>query len=174
MTELVNSIGYSGTVTARLSTSNSKKHFLHNAGCKALWNLLAMTVTGHDVSNNGPHYFSVAKKLSSGKIEECLLADIPFVGRVWGDTVSIDDNCTCARFTVTVTKNDRRLKINESETAILQMFNRRGELLAQVFDNEDKAIARTHNSMITGVDAIYEWLMVFTNSPALLNYLKEE
>mgnify|MGYP003292341540 CR=1 FL=1 len=169
MTEIINSIGYSGEVTVRLSNSSECAGKLHNAGFKALWDLLAMSVAGYNVAEKAPKYFTIASRTGNGtddnpyRYQDCLLSQLPFLGTVWGDVVEQSESSTSARFTVTVTKNNRRLSIRDNETAVLQMFNRRGELLAEVEDNSKRDIARSHNSMITGVDAIYEWKMTFRN-----------
>ena len=162
MTELTNSIGYSGEVTVKLT--NSKSYHIHNLGHKALWNLLAMAVAGYDVSNNAPRYFMISSRTGDGKPDKpCLLSQLPFLGTVWGDVVDNRPDRTSTRFTVTVTKNNRIWTIKDGEVAVLQMFNRKGELLAEVVDTEDRVIAKSHNSMISGVNAIYEWKMTFLN-----------
>ena len=167
MTEVINSIGYSGEVTVKLTRSDAHTYHIHNLGCKALWDLLAMTVAGYYVPDKVPKYFSIASRPAGAtdrsKDQDCLLSQLPFLGTVWGDVVEQDDLSTSTKFTVTVTKNNRRLTIKENEVAVLQMFNRKGELLAEVIDNDNKVIAKSHNSMITGVDAIYEWKMTFKN-----------
>lgn len=169
MTEIINSIGYSGEVTVKLTTSTPSTFRIHNLGHKALWNMLAMSVAGYNVSNRTPKYFTIASRTGTGtetdpyKYQDCLYTQLPFLGTVWGDAVEINKNSTSAKFTVTVTFTNRRLNIRDNEVAVLQMFNNQGELLAEVVDSDDKIIAKTHNSMITGVNAIYEWKMTFKN-----------
>ena len=169
MTEIINSIGYSGEVSVRLTRSKSKEFRIHNLGYKALWDLLAMCVAGYNVSEKAPKYFTVCSRTGTGteedpyKYQDCLLSQLPFIGTVWGDVVDQKSTSTSTRFTVTVTKNNRRLTVKDNETAVLRMFNKKGEVLAEVVDNTDRVIAKSHNSMITGVDAIYEWKMTFKN-----------
>lgn len=167
MTEVNNLIGYSGEVTVRLGTSKNHSYKIHNLGYKALWDLLAMCVAGYDVTEKIPKYFAIARRplnaQDRSRDEDCLLSQLPFLGTVWGDIVDNKSDSTSTRFTVTVSKNNRRLSITDDYIAVLQMFNRKGELLAEVLDNDNKYIAHSHNSMITGVDAIYEWKMTFKN-----------
>ena len=169
MTEVINSIGYSGEVTVRLGKNAEKSYKVHNLGHKALWDLLAMCVAGYNTSDKTPKYFSIVSRPKSvdtndrSKDQDCLLTQLPFLGTVWGDIIDTKPESTSARFTVVVTKNNRRLTIKDNEIAVLQMYNTRGELLAEVIDNFNRDIAKSHNSMITGVDAIYEWKMTFRN-----------
>lgn len=170
MNNISNGIGYQGKVTVRLTKSDNNPIELHNVGYKALWDALAMAVTGYDVSSKVPSYFMVCSKKGSltenDEPADCLLSRIPFVGSVWGNAVEISGDSTAARFTAVVTKRDRRITINGNDIAVLRMYNDEGELLAEVEDNFEKDIARSHNSMITGVDAIYEWKMIFKNVAA--------
>lgn len=166
MVNLSNGIGYSGYVNASLSDSEKIPIYLKNAGCKPLWDALAMAITGYDITNKKPHYLMVGKKRPGDlDIQPCLYRKIPFQGKVYGDVVSNDPNSTTARFTATVTRNDRIQKINNNygDIAYLIMYSLEGKVLATVKDNEQNTIATVHNSLITGVDAVYEWNLVFKN-----------
>lgn len=166
MNKINNSVGYEGEVSVRLSNSKDVPIHLHNAGFKPLWNALAKAMAGYDITSEVPTYFSVYSRTESATgddYQDCLYAHIPFVGTVWGDVVEKNEDSTSVRFTATVTKRDRRIKVPSGSVAVLRMFSRSGELLAQVEDTIDKVIAKSHNSMITGVDAIYEWKMTFKN-----------
>lgn len=168
MNKLNNSVGYQGEVAVRLSNSKDIPIHLHNAGFKPLWNALAKAMAGYPIADEVPTYFSVYKRTGSPdtggySYEDCLLKHIQFVGPVWGDAVEKKEESTSVRFTVTVTKRDRRITVDSNSVAVLRMFSRSGEVLAEVEDNIDKVIAKSHNSMITGVDAIYEWKMTFKN-----------
>lgn len=168
MNQLNNAIGYSGKVNIKMSTSNKPIAQLNNAGFKPLWDALSMAIIGYDISNKRPQYFMVGKKVNVGSetlYQDCLLSKIPFLGAVWGDVVEQSQNSTSARFTATVTSLDRKIRISSGETAVLRMYDMSGNLLAEVEDQEQK-IANSHNGMITGVDAIYEWIMTFKNVTA--------
>lgn len=167
MAKIFNSIGYEGTVVGKLTNSNEIGMCLHNAGLKPLWNLFAMAVCGYEVLNKRPRYLMISKKLKGPGGEEiyedCLSSRIPFVGIVWGDAVEVSSNSTSARFTATVTKADRIRTIPVTETAVLRMSSLdEDEILAEVED-VDGQLAKMHNSMMTGVNATYEWIMTFTN-----------
>ena len=170
MNNVTNGIGYSGEVSVHLTKSNSKTINIHNVGYKSLWDTLAMAVTGYDISSRIPAEFSICSRTGTSiddyKYDDCLLSHVPFVGAVWGDVVEVKEDSTSARFTATVTKRDRRIKIPSNATAVLRMFDKSGNLLAEVEDTFNKDIAKSHNSMITGVDAIYEWKMIFKNVSA--------
>ena len=166
MNQINNAIGYQGTVSAKLK--NSVPVHFHNAGHKALWDSLAMAIAGYDISNRRPRYFMVLSKTLGSEgfyYEDCLISKVPFVGAIWGNPVEVSDDSTSVRFTATVTYKDRRKTIDTSRNsvAVLRMYDVNGNLLAEVEDNINNDIASIHNSMITGVDAIYEWKMTFKN-----------
>lgn len=168
MNQINNAVGYTGKVNIRLSTSKQPIAQLNNAGFKPLWDALSMAIVGYDISNRRPQYFMVGKKVPSGNglvYQDCLLSKIPFLGAVWGDVVEMSETSTSARFTATVASIDRAIKITSGETAVLRMYDVSGNLLAEVEDQDEK-IAKSHNGMITGVDAIYEWIMTFKNVTA--------
>lgn len=167
MNKINNSVGYQGEVAVKLSNSKDIPIYLHNAGFKPLWNALAKAMAGYDITSEVPTYFSVYSRTGSPDTgydyQDCLLSHIQFVGTVWGDIIEKKEESTSVRFTATVTKRDRRITVKPGEVAVLRMFSRSGEILAEVEDTIDKVIAKSHNSMITGVDAIYEWKMTFKN-----------
>ena len=167
MNEIGNGIGYFGEVTAKLTKNDNLFARIHNSGTKHLWDTLAMAVVGMDISEKIPFNFCIYKRKPIDDVrydeESCLFSKILFLGSVWGDVVETSDDRTVARFTASVTARDRLSTINPSEIAVLKMFNKDGELLAEIQDNIDRSIAAIHNSMITGVDAVYEWKMIFKN-----------
>ena len=166
MVELGNGIGYSGKVIAKLTNSNNIPVHLKNSGKKALWDTLAAAITGYDISQDCPYAFMVAVAGTSTDNYERdfrLNRKIQFLGKVWGNIVSTDEYSTSARFTATVTVKDKLSGIGSGETAVLLMYAKSGKLLAVVEDNDERDIARVHNSMIRGVDAVYEWILTFKN-----------
>lgn len=162
MTKIINSIGYEGRVSAKLTMSPDEEVHLKNAGLKPLWDLIASVMCDDEIENRRPKYLMVAKKCNDGSIKDCLLSRIKLSGALYGDQVEISDVSTSARFTATVTKADRMLIISAYETAILRMLSHDGSVLAEVEDI-DGQLAKIHNGMITGVNATYEWIMTFTN-----------
>lgn len=176
MNSVINNLAYKGEVTARLTKADSSPVTIHNVGYKALWDTLAKAVTGENISSDIPktfNVFNVQRGSNNTIINEsaCLFHNIPFSGTVCGDTVSTDPNSSCARFTAMVTRGDRLAEIRNE--AVLRMYSDRRDknnkpiVLAEVWDTPDEPIKRTFNSVIDGVNAIYEWKMIFTNFPSI-------
>ena len=175
MNSVTNNLAYKGEVTARLTKADSSPVTIHNVGYKALWDALAKAVTGGDISLDIPktfNVFSVQRGANDEVIREqaCLFHNIPFSGAVHGGIAGGDSSHSCARFTAMVTRGDRLVEIRDE--AVLRMYSERRDennkpiVLAEVWDTPDEPIKRTFNSVIDGVNAIYEWKMIFTNYPS--------
>lgn len=154
------SIGYSGRVTVRLSVHNSNGYHFKNEGKKLLWNLLARAVTGNDVSAIQPKSIGIFQKVADGDDILLTYTPIPIYGKVWGDVVSISEDSTSALFSATASYSDR--KQLATGKVILKLLTATDEVLAEVEDIDDM-LKSIHNAMIPGIDAVYEWQLVFKN-----------
>lgn len=166
---IINNIGYTGSVNVRLSTSNEVFAQLKNSGKKPLWNALAMAMAGYDISNNRPYSLMIGQKNANdgSNYEDCLIRRIPFLGTVWGDPVDVDNESTSVRFTAIVSKSDKQISRPKSgNILVLRMYSIAGtdddEFLAEIED-VNNVLKNSYSNIITGVDAIFEWILKFEN-----------
>lgn len=161
--QLQNFIGYQGQVTASMVVRGRKKQYsIFNSGTKNLWNLLAKAIAGYSISGEIPEYFDIVDELGNSYLR----SRIPFRAKVWGeDTVEEDtENSTSVKLTVTVTKSDkRRDHLPNGSNVVLRMYNVMGNALAEITDTTDKQLLQLYNNISTGTDAIFEWVLTFSN-----------
>ncbi len=154
-------IEYSGGVTARLSIHNSNGYHFKNNGKELLWELLARSVTGNDISSIVPKSIGIYQK-DGNKEVSLTYAPIPIYGKVYGDVVSKDENSCSALFSATATHANRKLPATGEVT--LKLLTASEDVLAEVKDDSNKTLQNIHNAMIPGIDALYEWKLTFRNA----------
>lgn len=156
------SIGYSGSVRARLSVHNSNGYHFKNKGHKLLWDLIARAITGNEFQSATPKSIGIFQKEESS-YKSLTYFPIPIYGMVWGDVVEKDENSTSVLFTATASYADR--KNDATGPVVLRLLTADDRVLAEVEDI-DGILQNIHNAMIPGIDAIYEWQLTFKNAEA--------
>lgn len=160
--QLENFIGYSGRLTANMVVKGrSKQYCLHNSGTKNLWNMLAKAVAGYTVESETPQYFDIVDANGNSHLRSPIL----FRGKVWGkDAVKIEDsNSSSVKLTATVTRSDKRIDtLADGENVRLRMYDLLGNVLAEIRD-DDKKLFDLYNNISSGTDAIFEWVLTFSN-----------
>jgi hypothetical protein len=121
-------------------------------------------MTGQDISSYAPRYFNIVKRKLGEPDENALLRKVKLTGITYDNSVDGDGNVVSwnTNFTAVVTKSDKSGKIDSSQTAVLQLCNLDSEVLAEICDM-DRKLANIFNNVAVGVDAVYEWKMIFSN-----------
>lgn len=162
--QLGNFIGYNGKVKASICVGGNKKEYiLLNSGTKTLWDLLAKAMLGYPIADEIPAYFDIV----NGNGTSLLRNRILFRAKVWGDEVGngVDTvTSTSAKFTATVTESDKLTnKVGSGQQVALRMYGANGKShLAQIND-ENNALFNLYNNITVGTDAIFEWILTFSN-----------
>jgi hypothetical protein len=158
-----NTVGYSGSVTARLSVHNPNGYHFKNNGKKPLWELLSRAVTGKDCSVLTPKSIGIYQDDGEGNYSMLTFTPLPIYGTVYGDVVGENsDNQASVLFTATASYADRKNLANGN--VVLRLMSADDTILAEVKDI-DSTLKDIHNAMIPGIDAIYEWQLTFRNMP---------
>ena len=156
-------IEYSGGVTAKLSVHNSNGYHFKNNGRELLWELLARAVTGNKIESIIPKSIGIYQKEDNDYIS-LTYSPIPIYGKVWGDVVSRDANSCSARFSATSIYTNKKKEASDTGKVVLRLLTEAEEVLAEVEDDSTETLKNIHNSVMPGIDALYEWQLTFRNA----------
>jgi hypothetical protein len=160
-----NSIAYSGELTVSLSDGKSTKTFFKNSGLYNMWNLLAYAVAGKAAYHSLPTKFCIYKRVAGAEDSPMLYSPIK-VTRISINDATDGDSYASVSMTIVVTSHDRCGKFsvaNDNPVMVAKLVNSTGEIaFAEIVDNDGK-LRSIHDNMLPGIDAIYEWKLIFKN-----------